>query len=304
MIYGVGETVLDILFRNDQPQKAIPGGSTFNAIISLGRSGQECAMITQVGNDHVGDLTLSYLKANGVSCQYVNSIRNMQSHISLAFLDENSDAHYTFYKDHRGWDVEALMQVAEQITFTEKDILLLSSFFAVNPIVRPVVEKLLFAAHAAGAMIYYDLNYRQPHANQLDEVRSYMAENMILASVVRASMDDLRVVYGNNLDLDNLPFPLRGKQGERPFILTDGPNPIRIYTKNEVFTLSVPPITPVSTVGAGDNFNAGWINYYVQSGLTSDSGRWSARALMGMADMAQDFSREVCMSWENSVAKG
>lgn len=303
MIYGIGETVLDILFRNDQPQMAIPGGSTFNAMISLGRSGQECAMITQVGNDHVGDLTVSYLVTNSVLSQFVSGVRNMQSHISLAFLDENSDAHYTFYKDHRGWDVEALMQMAEQITFTDRDVLLLGSFFAVNPVVRPVVEKLLFAAHAAGAMIYYDLNYRQSHAHQLDEVRSFIAENMILASVVRASMDDLRVVYGNTLDLDNLPFPLRGKQGERPFILTDGPNPIKIYTKDEIFTLGVSPLTPVSTVGAGDNFNAGWINYYVQSGLTSDSRHWSPRALMGMASMAQDFSQEVCMSWENSIAK-
>ena len=30
-IIGVGETVLDIIFRNDQPVKAVPGGSAFNA---------------------------------------------------------------------------------------------------------------------------------------------------------------------------------------------------------------------------------------------------------------------------------
>ena len=29
---GIGETVLDILFKNDQPQKAVPGGWTFNSI--------------------------------------------------------------------------------------------------------------------------------------------------------------------------------------------------------------------------------------------------------------------------------
>jgi hypothetical protein len=36
---GIGETVLDILFKDDQPQKAVPGGSTFNSIVSLGRAG-------------------------------------------------------------------------------------------------------------------------------------------------------------------------------------------------------------------------------------------------------------------------
>lgn len=307
MIYGIGETVLDILFRNDQPEKAIPGGSTFNAMISLGRSGQDCAMITQVGDDHVGELTRAYLTANGVSDRYVSTVRGMKSHVSLAFLDENGDAHYSFYKDHRGWDVDALMAMVAEIEFTAEDVLLLGSFFAVNPLVRPVVEKLLFAADAAGAMIYYDLNYRSAHADQLEEVRSYMMENMILASVVRASLDDLKVVYGEDLAHkmlsanDTNDFLFRGKHGVRPFILTDGPNPVRIYTKGGVLSLSTPVLTPVSTVGAGDNFNAGWIDFYVQSGLRSDSAHWSERALMGMARQAMDFSREVCLSWENSI---
>ena len=36
-VFGIGETILDIIFRNDQPQKAVPGGSVFNGLISLGR---------------------------------------------------------------------------------------------------------------------------------------------------------------------------------------------------------------------------------------------------------------------------
>lgn len=32
---------MDILFKADQPQTAVPGGSTFNSIISLGRAGKE-----------------------------------------------------------------------------------------------------------------------------------------------------------------------------------------------------------------------------------------------------------------------
>ena len=43
-VIGIGETVLDILFKNDQPLKAVPGGSTFNSIVSLGRAGVPCAM--------------------------------------------------------------------------------------------------------------------------------------------------------------------------------------------------------------------------------------------------------------------
>lgn len=70
-VIGIGETVLDILFKNDQVQKAVPGGSTFNSIVSLGRAGVPCAMVTEVGGDHVGDLICNFLVDNGVSSEYV-----------------------------------------------------------------------------------------------------------------------------------------------------------------------------------------------------------------------------------------
>ena len=45
-VIGIGETVLDIIFRDEQPISALPGGSTFNAIISLGRCGVETRFIS------------------------------------------------------------------------------------------------------------------------------------------------------------------------------------------------------------------------------------------------------------------
>ena len=70
-VIGIGETVLDILFKDDQPLKAVPGGSTFNSIVSLGRAGVPCAMVTEVGDDHVGDIICRHLSENGVSTEYV-----------------------------------------------------------------------------------------------------------------------------------------------------------------------------------------------------------------------------------------
>ena len=34
-VIGIGETILDILFKDEQPTAAVPGGSVFNGIISL-----------------------------------------------------------------------------------------------------------------------------------------------------------------------------------------------------------------------------------------------------------------------------
>ena len=99
-VVGIGETVLDIIFKNDQPIGAVPGGSVFNGVISLGRSGVDATFISEAGNDRVGRKIVSFLKANGVNADNVSVYPDSKSPISLAFLGDDNSAEYIFYKDH------------------------------------------------------------------------------------------------------------------------------------------------------------------------------------------------------------
>ena len=67
-VIGIGETVLDIIFKDNQPIGAVPGGSTYNAMISLGRAGVPAQFISETGNDRVGQMIISFLKENGAPC--------------------------------------------------------------------------------------------------------------------------------------------------------------------------------------------------------------------------------------------
>ena len=98
-VIGIGETILDVIFRDNQPSMAVPGGSVFNGIISLGRVGAEVAFISETGNDRVGTGILDFMKQNNVSTAHMNVFRDGQSPVSLAFLDENNDAEYLFYRN-------------------------------------------------------------------------------------------------------------------------------------------------------------------------------------------------------------
>ena len=130
-VFGIGETVYDIIFKDDAPQRAVPGGSTFNALVSLGRVGVPCNMVSEVGDDHVAELIYKYLIDNGVGAQYVYRHAGAKSHISLAFLDEKNDAHYTFYKDYARVRVEC-----RKLDICNRDFVLFGSFFAINPAIR------------------------------------------------------------------------------------------------------------------------------------------------------------------------
>ncbi len=285
-VIGIGETVFDILFKEDQPQKAVPGGSTFNSIVSLGRAGVNCAMVTEVGGDHIGDLICRFLHENGVSTEYVCRHEQVKSHISLAFLDENNDAQYIFYKDHASVSLDGLLPV-----FTKDDVVLFGSFFAINPVIRPVVGKLLREASEAGAWLYYDINFRKNHIDELPQVMPNIEENMRLADVVRGSTEDFGNLFGLH-DGDAIYEKVRDLCST--LILTDGARPIRLYTPDGCESYPVEPIETVSTVGAGDNFNAGYIYAKLNSQLLTFNSQ--------LIKMAQRWSQDVCRQLGNNIS--
>lgn len=283
-VIGIGETVLDILFKDNRPQKAVPGGSTFNSIISLGRAGVPCAMVTEVGDDHIGDMTCQFLRENGVSDAFVRRRMGTKSHVTLAFLDEHNDAQYIFYKDHASAALDG-----ELPHIQEDDMVLFGSFFAINPAIRPAVRSMLSEAHNAGAWLYYDINFRKTHIADIPDVMPNIEENMQLASVVRGSMEDFGYLY-NLTDADAIYALVR--RFCSTLILTDGARIIRVYTPEGCATYPVKPIETVSTVGAGDNFNAGYI-YAIRNGIDDPAARIA---------MAQRWSQDVCRQLGNNIS--
>ncbi len=324
-IIGIGETVLDILFKNDQPQAAIPGGSTFNSIISLGRAGMDCYIVTETGDDHIGDITCQYLRDNGVSDAFVNRQQGMKSHLSLAFLNQKNDAQYAFYKDHASVRTEA-----RTLNCQPDDALLFGSFFSINPAIRPAVKTMLQEAHDAGATLYYDINFRKPHIADLPKVYDAIMENMALSSIVRASTEDLLTLFGTEhcplwqqengpqlaktlciTDLGSTDATIVEQAVSRLyhnlirhycqwFICTAGSGAVYLCTPQFLRTFAVNKIPTVSTVGAGDNFNAGFLYGYVRNGLKISE--LTENDWVTCIEMGKRFAQDVCQSYENSIS--
>ena len=309
-IIGIGETVLDIIFRDDDPSAAVPGGSTFNAMISLGRTVHrdfpdiQIVMVTETGDDHVGDIVVSFMEANGVETPAVIRRAGSQSPISLAFLDENNDAHYEFYKDPA--HAELLPEKVESVHFQKDDIVLFGSFFAINPAIRDFTRSLLVAARRAGAIIYYDINFRPSHIGELPELMGNIEENCRLADFVRGSDEDFSYLLGGLSDGREI-YEKHLRELCPNLILTRGADTVEIYTPESCFSFPVSRIETVSTIGAGDNFNAGFIYSLVAQGIMRDSannlnlpdGVWTS--LLGSATA---FSSAVCRSIFNYVPAG
>lgn len=293
-IIGIGETILDIIFKNDQPVKAVPGGSTFNAIVSIGRTKTPCIIVTETGDDHVGDIVTSFLKDNGVGTDYVYRHVGTQSHVSLAFLNERNDAEYSFYKHHG-----ALAMPNELPQINEGDIVVYGSFYAINPVIRDYTRRFLRMAKENGAILYYDINFRASHVKDLPETMDSILENFGLATIVRGSSEDFSVLF-NCDDADEVYEKYIAPHCKR-LIYTDADKPVKLFTPSLRSSYPAMPIETVSTIGAGDNFNAGFCYAMYHFGIT-DVDAVSETQWAGLVAMGQKFSSAVCQSYDNYIS--
>ena len=298
-VIGIGETVFDIIFKDEQPIGAYPGGSSFNAMISLGRAGIPGMFIGEAGNDRVGKRVISFLRENGINAEHVNVFPDSKSPVSLAFLNENNDAEYIFYKNHPN---DRLELVYPEIN--RDDIVLFGSFYALNPVIRPQVEALLEDARKNGAIIYYDVNFRPSHRHEVMKITPNFLENLEYADIVRGSHEDFEVLF-NLTDCDKVYNSEIAFYCKR-FIYTQGSRPLELRAENGLRrSYAVEPSEVVSTIGAGDNFNAGFIYGLLKYGITHDQlerglteEQWDGLIACGL-----EFSANCCKGLFNYVSR-
>ena len=300
-IVGIGETVFDIVFKDGKPQAAVPGGSVFNAIISLGRTAGTAAgcaasrviMATQMGKDNASEIIIDFMRRNNVEITHAICVEGRQSTISLAMLDSRNDARYEFFRD----SAMPKFQTPD-IEFEPGDILLFGSFFAISPATRLQVKELVARARSQGAIIYYDINFRKgPHGNS-PHIKEYIEENCALSTIVRGSSEDIGNIYGECTAAEAYRDHISSLCSN--FICTKGADSTEVFSPGLHAIYPVHKIETLSTIGAGDNFNAGVVYTLSQllalAALTLGREEWDK-----IVTTAHLFSAEVCQSYENYV---
>ncbi len=295
-IYGIGETVFDIIFKDGQPQAGKAGGSILNSVVSIGRAGLPVSFISEFASDKVGDLINSFLVENGVDTSFVNRYTDGDTTLALAFLDENNDATYTFYKNHHpGGNIKPYPAVGKG------DILLCGSFYSIWPEIHDKFMQLVTGAGKKGALVVYDPNFRESHLNDLDVLKPLIIENMKMAGLVRGSDADFKNIFGAG----NADEAYSITKNYCP-VLVYSASTIGVYVRTSGFSGEFPvrKIKPLSTIGAGDNFNAGMITAIFKNKITSDQIKdlrqkeWSE-----IISLAVDFATDVCLSYDNYISR-
>lgn len=180
------------------------------------------------------------------------------------------------------------------------DIIIFGSYFALNPALRKKVCELVEFAKERKAIIYYDPNFRDAHAHEAVKLMPSVLENLEYADLVKGSADDFNNLFHvtdpQKIYTDHIKFYCPN------FICTLGSKGVKLFCEKGDKHFATTPVTPVSTIGAGDSFNAGVLFGLLKHDITLDKlysltpEEWEPIVQYGM-----EFAATVCCSMDNYI---
>jgi 2-dehydro-3-deoxygluconokinase len=277
-IVCVGEGMLE-LSRSGSAWRLGYGGDTLNTAVHLVRAGHDVAYLTAVGTDPFSqDMKLQW-QAEGLDVSLVLSHPTRQAGLYAIDTDEAGERSFTYWRDtSAARAMFALPESEAAAVAAEAADLLYFSLITLAILPPEGRERLLALARRAGA-VAFDGNYRPRLWASAGEAQDARDAAIAVADIGLPTLDDERSLSGR-LDANAVAsaWQARGcaetvvKLGERGCRLPDG----------EI--VAPRPLRPVDTSGAGDAFNAGYLDARLGGVSVAEAAR-AGHALAGWTIM-------------------
>ncbi len=147
----------------------------------------------------------------------------------------------------------------------------------------------------------YDPNFRASHLSELENLKPLIIENMKMASLLRGSDEDFLNIFGARTPDEAWATV---KNYCKCLVYTANTEGVYVRTSSFSGKFPVKSITPVSTIGAGDNFNAGMLTSLYRLDIKNKQlDQIGEREWSEIIGTAVDFATHVCMSYENYISE-
>lgn len=291
-VFTIGESLLDIIFRDQAFVAANAGGAMLNTAVSLGRAGEKVAMVSELSDDNAGKMVLAFLEKNRVDTRMIRVYNNGKTPLALAALDSEGKARYTFYKDYPA--ERSLLPFPEP---KPHDIVLFGSLYSLSKHIRKDIVSIISRARRSGSTVIYDPNIRANHAREVPSLFPAILENISMSDIVRASDEDLFNIFRNAGEQAWTREVLRRCP---VLVITRGGKGVDLHTRSFNTHFEVPEVQAVSTIGAGDSFNAGLIH-----GMAGNRtpGKMTEADWRKAIARAVDFATDCCLHSENYISE-
>jgi len=250
-IVCVGDAVIDFM-PLPQPGtfEQTGGGAPANVSVSAAKMGAKTAFCGMVGDDVFGRYLADTLMANGVDVSGMRFTREAVTTMTFVTIDEAGDRKFVFARKP-GADMFYSAADIDENLFRRSSVIHFCSIMLSCEGLRNTMKKILHIARETGAVVSFDVNYRQPHWNDTDDALSIISQYISSADILKLSEEEALWCSNSNtieeaaryfIDCGQLVVITLGRRGA-----------IYIHNKKAMHCDGF-PINVVNTTGAGDAF--------------------------------------------------
>jgi len=291
MVYDVvtmGETMIRFtpphLQRIEQAQNfdLYCGGSESNVSVGLARLGLNVAWLSRLTDNPMGHAITNVIRQFGVDTSHV--IWTPNDRVGLYFVEEGTPPRgISVYYDRANSAMSRIQpdDIDDNYFINNPARLFHSSgiTLAIGEPARETTYKMFKLAKEANCIISFDFNYRHKLWSVEDAVK-YCDPCAELADIIFIPVRDAIHLYGLSSDSQphNIMKYLQSKFPETIIVMTLGADGAMGCNKQgDIQQEMALPITPLSRVGAGDAFVAGFLYAYLTNGF-DNALRWGVCA--------------------------
>jgi fructokinase len=261
----VGESLVDVVRARSGEERAHPGGSAANVAVALARLGRPTCLATSFAADADGELIAAHLAGAGVTLAG-DPAAVARTSTAIATIGPSGAADYTFDVE---WQLSPLPEELDPL------VVYVTSLGPVLPPGAGVVHALLDRVHGRASVVY-DVNARPALTGSGPELLARVEWTVSSADLVKASDEDLHVLYPGRPYDDSAAALLA--LGPAAVVVTRGSDGAVWLDRSGSVEVSSRPVAGADTIGAGDTFGAGLVDALWERGRLGD-GRAALTAL-------------------------
>lgn len=248
MIHVVGEILVDI-FRDGETEQVFPGGAPFNVATNIKHFGGETTFYGCIGKDEYGTFLTKFARKQHFNSLILKTCLKRSTTQAIVSL-KNGERSFKFVREN-GADYVLSIKNLEKLNIQKGDIVHIGSLMFSYPRGRKFYYKAVEYAKAKGALISFDVNYRDDIFENSETAKRIYKKAMKFADILKISDEELKILStkktlkGKVKSLTNknqIVFVSRGQDGSI------------LFYKDKVISVVTKSIVPVDTTGAGDAF--------------------------------------------------
>lgn len=270
-VTALGELLIDFTENGVSGQgnpiyEANPGGAPCNVLAMLAKLERKTAFIGKVGQDIFGNRLKEILAETGIDIS--NLVMDKDVRTTLAFVETfpDGDRDFSFYRNP-GADMMLREDEVNEDILRDTKLFHFGTLSMTHEEVRRATKKAVETAKAAGAVLSFDPNLREPLWNSLEEAKEQTAYGLSQCDFLKISDNEIRWFTGEE-DFDVGIRKLQEQYDIPLIVLSMGKDGSRAYYKD--LRVEVAPFlqeNTIETTGAGDTFGACCLHYVLKCGL-------------------------------------